>query len=416
MTEDPNQTKNSTRTINQTAYFLVYGLIILAGLFDTITPLARILVLLIGIWGLLSEIFYDRFMSSGPYDPAILLPLKFWPFSVLAAVAIATTGGISSGYVILLTFPIIIFSLDDGKSRSLFWVFGGYGLVLLFSLFANPARQNLIEHWPLIFIHASILYLLDYWIFALVQAFSREKEEKEKITHLGKEKSEFIGLASHHLRTPITSLKGYVDYFLHADTRQNFTADQVQILERMEGGIKKLETVVENLLVAASMESGKVQINLRLANLTKAISSVVMQYRTVVEERGLKLIGELKDEVALQEMLFDENKIRKVIANLLSNALKFTESGFIKVVLTVEDNLALVGVIDSGIGISKMDMTYLFQKFSRVSSVRGAFEQEGVGLGLYTSRLIVEAHGGKIWAQSEPGKGSAFYFCLPIAK
>ena len=132
----------------------------------------------------------------------------------------------------------------------------------------------------------------------------------------------------------------------------------------------------------------------------------------MAEEKKLKFIIDLP-EGGFGDIEFDKNKLNKVFRNLLSNAFKFTSEGFVKVKASETDSYIQVSVIDSGIGISSKDQAALFQKFSRAGSVVGAFDQEGVGLGLYISRLILEAHGGDISVDSVVGKGSAFHIVLP---
>jgi len=187
---------------------------------------------------------------------------------------------------------------------------------------------------------------------------------------------------------------------------------QKQVVQRLDAGIRKIETLVENLLLATSMEEGKIKIHRTMGNFSLLVKSSVDQFESTAQEKGIKIITEMSG-INLQEVSYDENRLREVFYNILSNAVKYTEKGFIKVVVEGREQGIVVMVQDSGIGIPQSDIPHLFQKFSRIGSVMGSFDQEGVGLGLFITRLIIEAHGGSIRVDSEPHVGSKFYFSIP---
>ncbi len=391
--------------------FLFFGLLLVAGLADTISVYSRLWLVLTAVVGILTILFYRHLVETGPYDQVLIVPLKLWPIVFLVAVSVASMGGISSGYACILLFPVIISSLESGGPVGMKTGIGTYAVLLIFSLASAASRNNLFLHFPLIFIQLGLITFIAFWIDRFSAALIAEKAEKNRLVNLDREKSEFIGLASHHLRTPLSGIKGYIDYFQQGGTGQ-LNPDQKQIVARLDAGVRKIETVVENLLLAASMENGNVKVHRTTANFAIVLQAVLSQFDGIAKQKGIRYVSDIA-HVGLENVSFDENRMREVLFNLLSNAFKYTDQGFVKVSAQLEQSIVHVQIEDSGIGIPPKEIPVLFQKFSRIGSVLEAFDQEGVGLGLYIARLIVESHGGRVWVESEVHKGSVFHFSFP---
>lgn len=223
-------------------------------------------------------------------------------------------------------------------------------------------------------------------------------------------KTEFISMVSHELRTPLTSIKGYVDLVLDGEAGE-VNEMQREFLDIVQSNTDRLVALINDLLDISRIESGRLQLNITVLPLDQLIREVITSLRTQMEQRGLSLKLDLPEE--LPQVRGDRDRVIQVLTNLLSNAYKFTpEGGRISVSAKVTNGRVQVNVADTGIGISPRDQRKLFTKFFRTESLM-AREVGGTGLGLAIAKSIVEVHGGKIWCQSEVGKGSTFSFTLP---
>ena len=184
-------------------------------------------------------------------------------------------------------------------------------------------------------------------------------------------------------------------------------------LEKVYDSGERLIQLVENLLNISRIESGRLQFNYEMMNLEEIVDSVVEELTNAAKKRGLKL-NYAKGEKPLPKIRIDEEKIRQVIMNLTDNAIKYTKRGSITISLKKAGKNIRFCVSDSGLGMSQEDLPNLFKKFSRGEGT-SAIHTEGTGLGLYVAKEMVEAHKGKIWAESKGrGRGSKFWFELPI--
>ena len=391
--------------------FVFFGCLLFAGVIDPVPLFAKIWIFLAVLVGVVTILFYRHLVETGPYDQVLLIPLKLWPTVFLLALTTASAGGINSGYCIILLYPVIISSLESGGGIGMRTGIGTYAIFIVLSFLTEGSRQGLLTHFPLVFIQIGLILFVAFWIDRFSAALISEKAEKNRLVNLDREKSEFIGLASHHLRTPLSGIKGYIDYFMQGAPGQ-LNAEQKQIVERLDSGVRKIETVVENLLLAASMENGRIKVHKTQGNFAVVLQAVLSQFDGIAKQKGLRYVSDIA-HIGLETVSFDENRMREVLFNLVSNAFKYTEQGFIKISAQHEQNMVHVQIEDSGIGIPPKEIPLLFQKFSRIGSVLGAFDQEGVGLGLYIARLIVESHSGRIWVESEVHKGSIFHFSFP---
>ena len=242
--------------------------------------------------------------------------------------------------------------------------------------------------------------------------YGRDITESKELDRL---KDEFVSVVSHELRTPVTSIKGFLE-LLAEDLADDLGDEQLRFLEAAERNAQRLERLVNDLLDISRFEAGSLEIGCEVFDFRDVVKQVVadMQADTRAKELKISTTG-MGSPVRVWG---DRGRVVQVMANLLSNAIKYSGSReLIGVAVTLPaegDRFIRVDVQDHGPGITEADVKRLFDKFYRVSNstTRAA---TGTGLGLAISKALVELHGGRIWVESEPGKGSTFSFTLPKA-
>jgi len=222
---------------------------------------------------------------------------------------------------------------------------------------------------------------------------------------------EFINIASHEMRTPTQAILGYSEMSEMEPERSK------EYLQPILRNARRLQTLTNDILDVTRIESQSLNLNKERVNLDDVISSVLVDYRNQIErernQKDIKLVYENNDDNKPRDIFVeaDRERLTQVISNLISNAIKFTQEGVIKVSVEVKDNRdAVITVKDNGEGIDSEIMPRLFTKFATKSIM-------GTGLGLFISKSIVDAHGGKIWGENnKDGRGAIFTFSLPLSK
>ena len=238
------------------------------------------------------------------------------------------------------------------------------------------------------------------------QKLKKINEELKKVSQL---KSDFVSIVSHELRTPLSIVKEGVSLVLD-EIPGKISGKQKKVLATSKNNIDRLARIIESLLNISKIESGKLELNREEVDVVKLIKRVADSFVAEAKEKGLELkLNFAKDSINAN---VDADKIIQVFTNLLGNALKFTEKGQIEISVVQKDGELECAVSDTGIGIAKDNLPKLFTKFQQFSRVPGAGEK-GTGLGLSIAKGIIELHQGKIWAESEPGKGAKFTFTIP---
>lgn len=225
-------------------------------------------------------------------------------------------------------------------------------------------------------------------------------------------KDEFVFIASHELRAPVTAIKGYLSMIEEGDAGP--VSDQLkEYLNPVSQSTKRLVNLVNDLLEVARSEAGRLIIEVSKIDPKPAIKEVISELKPLAEEKGIKVEY---DESGVSEILADSARIKEVMVNLLSNAFKYTlGSGDVKIWHEAKDGMLVTNVRDSGAGIPKDKQAKLFEKFYRVPDAR-LKGVTGTGLGLFIVKQIIEKMNGKIWFESKEGKGTTFSFSLPLAK
>jgi len=226
-------------------------------------------------------------------------------------------------------------------------------------------------------------------------------------------KTEFISTVSHELRTPMTSIKGYVDLLLLGSAGP-LSEMQRRFLQIVKSNADRLKLLVDDLLDISRIESGRLQLDLRPVPLEAAVEAVVASLKARLDEKNQRL--ELDLPAFLPPVQADKDRLIQILMNLVSNAHKYTpEGGQIRIRACVEGEAVHVAVSDTGIGIPPEALPRIFERFYRVDDPR-VQETPGTGLGLSIVKALVEMHGGRIWVESEVGRGSTFHFTIPIAR
>ena len=240
----------------------------------------------------------------------------------------------------------------------------------------------------------------------------------KRLQQLDKLKDEFVSVASHELRTPMTAIKSYLWMILNNEKKSedHFTDKTKEYLERAYTSTERLINLVNDMLDVSRIEAGRVELSLDEVSMADLADEVMHEVSANADERGLEVVVEGADD--LPSVKADKDKIHQVLINLVGNALKFTErGGKITVGFETKSDFVVVHVRDTGKGISKEDQAKLFSKFGRLEhSMVSVAEAGGTGLGLYICKQLVDMHGGRIWVESEKGNGSTFSFQLPIYK
>jgi PAS domain S-box-containing protein len=245
----------------------------------------------------------------------------------------------------------------------------------------------------------------------IVRDFSEQqasKEEKaklyEQLKELNDKKDEFIGLASHELRTPLTSISGYLQILAQRITDEK----DRQFLKKAQQQVGRLSALVDDLLDVSKIEAGKLQFAVENFNIRQVVDDAV----DLISYANNNYQITVHSDVPELFIRGDAHRIEQVIVNLLTNAIRYSPGSLrAEVHLTREAAEIKIGIRDFGIGIPADKLTDIFSRFYRVDNTLTTVS--GLGIGLYLSHEIVTRHSGKIWAESEPGKGSTFWFTLP---
>lgn len=241
----------------------------------------------------------------------------------------------------------------------------------------------------------------------LSQAFNtmcRKLKEVDKI------KSDFFSLMSHELRTPLTSIKEGIS-LLAEDKGAETTAKQGRLLSILTEESNRLLDMINSLLDLSKMEAGMMSYNLVKADIAYVINKAIFEIEPLAEAKKIKI--EVIASKKLAPVAMDVERILQVMRNLMANALKFTpEGGYVWVFANPVDSGVQVSVADTGPGLSREDLKTVFNKFKQ-ATMTNSTRLKGTGLGLALVKHIINAHGGKVWVESELEKGSIFFFVLP---
>ena len=239
--------------------------------------------------------------------------------------------------------------------------------------------------------------------------FREIADKSRQLEAASRHKSEFLANMSHELRTPLNAVIGFSEV-LSERMFGDLNEKQDEYLKDIYSSGQHLLSLINDILDLSKIEAGRMELEVTDFDLPAAIDNALILVRERANRRGITLGRAIDDRVGT--VRGDERKVKQVLLNLLSNALKFTpEGGRIDVRAAMSDGMAEISVADTGVGIAPEDQEAIFEEFRQVGTADK--KVEGTGLGLALSRKFIELHGGRIWVQSEPGKGSTFSFTLP---
>ena len=239
------------------------------------------------------------------------------------------------------------------------------------------------------------------------------KEKSQQIEAANRHKSEFLAHMSHELRTPLNSIIGFSE-LLRERLFGELNEKQAEYTEDILSSGRHLLSLINDILNISKVEAGRMELELAAFDLPVAIDNAHTFVRERATTHGVTL--DVKVDERLSEFVGDERKIKQILLNLLTNAVKFTpEGGRIEINARPINGAVEISVRDTGVGIAPEDQSRIFEEFRQLRSEHAHKEGEGTGLGLTLAKKFVELHGGRIWVESEISKGSKFTFTLPIS-
>lgn len=298
--------------------------------------------------------------------------------------------------LLLVNFIVSQTTFEYAWKGALFLTFSFFGILLIKSILREIKQREKLEELTT----------------KLGTAHIKLEGAYKKLQKLDKAKSEFISIASHQLRTPLTAIKGYVSMLLEGDFGKMPVKAKTS-LGNVYKSNERLIDLVNDLLSVSRIEAGKVEVKLEKTDLAEIVKASMHEMKPQIEKKNL-FLRFVKPTRPLPEIPVDREKIKEVILNILDNAIRYTKKGGISIKMTVINSELQIAISDTGEGMSREEIDKIFQSFSR--GVAGArFFTEGAGLGLYIASKFVAMHKGKIYVRSPgKGKGSTFYIELPV--
>jgi signal transduction histidine kinase len=238
------------------------------------------------------------------------------------------------------------------------------------------------------------------------------QDANTRLRELDKAKSEFLSIASHQLRTPISAIKGYLSMMIDGDFGP-LPKNISDVIKNLFESSARLARLINIFLNVSRIESGRLKLDKKPIQINELIEGVIIELINQAKQKGIKL--EYKKKKKAPPLIFaDADKLREVVLNLIDNSIKYTPEGSVIVTVEANEDELNFKVTDTGIGIKKEEVKSLFRKFVRGSGV-AQVHTGGSGLGLFIAQKIIKEHDGKVWAESEgKGKGSVFQFTVPV--
>ncbi len=328
-----------------------------------------------------------------------------------------------------MMLSVLLVALFWGVRPALFAILLGAVALDYFSIppvlqFSLPSWEGIVQVLPFVVAGLVIAIITGQREFARMRALIAEEEANERADELAaanqelekadRLKDQFLSMASHELKTPITTIRGQAQIALRRLSRQRDLPSELtvtsQALEKIDEQTRRLNNLVDDLLDLSSIRAGKIGLQKNECDLLEICREVVEDQR-LLSGRTIELESS-SPKVKLQG---DCNRLSQVVVNLLSNAIKYSPEGSpVRVLVSERNDLAVIKVCDTGKGIAKDQQAHIFEPFYRAPDAQVS-SKRGMGLGLAISKDIVERHGGRIWCESKRGQGTTFIVELPRA-
>jgi signal transduction histidine kinase len=264
----------------------------------------------------------------------------------------------------------------------------------------------------LIIVQSLVLLIITVILFYSLHKMSKIKKHEEALVTLQSKQNDFIPILVHELRAPLSVIHGASDLLLKEV--KGLSVEQIQnLLTQIKSSSSSMLKMVADILDVSKMDAGKFEVNKVYASINNVLKEECGYFQSLAQLKNIKFDVQLDPK--LNHTSFDPDRIKQVLNNFLSNALKYTsEGGVVTVSSKQAGNDIQVAVADSGIGIADADKQLLFHKFAQAES-HNHIKEKGTGLGLYIAKNIVEAHKGRIWVEDNKPVGSKFIFSIPQA-
>ncbi len=322
---------------------------------------------------------------------------------------------VSSSFFYLI--PVIFFAIFFGSSLGILGSILCSAIWFLTDFYSGRYYSHpVIAYWNA-FAEMVIFMTVALIIVRLAEERRREKEDKEallkineEVMRLSKIKSDFCAMVSHEIRTPMATIRESIK-LIDDGIVGEVSPEQKTYLDITKKNVDRLIRLINEILDFSKLEQGKKHLKFVKENLNQIILESVQFHKPLALEKGIQLISDL--DPALPEVLVDVDAMNQVLGNVIGNAIKFTRAGSVTVASSSREGEVEVTVTDTGCGIEQSHLSRLFQYFEQIIPEYGV-KPEGTGLGLAISRRLVELHNGKIWVESELGKGTVIHFTIPL--
>ncbi|MFH2097748.1 MAG: HAMP domain-containing sensor histidine kinase [bacterium] len=332
--------------------------------------------------------------------------------------------------LILVVFLLITSYLID-KTISKPLIVSLFVLIIVYGYYFDRSTESIIESSFLEKEAKGAFKELSENLKQEVSKQTRDITQKNiQLEKLLKAQSEFLDIASHQLRTPVSVIRGTISMIQDGDIQRLPKHKQAQFISNAAQKGAKLDLIINDILAASELDSQKFTIDSKTPkiNLENVVDQAVKDFKLEAEQRKIDLLWKLP-KVSLPQVVGDASMLEQAVSNFISNALRYTPStkmvkeartrrkakGLVKVeIKQIKDDL-VVSVSDNGIGIPKDEAKKLFHKFTRASNATAMYT-DGSGLGLFIVKEIIDGHKGRVWLESTESKGSIFYFSLPVGQ
>ncbi|MGH7797997.1 MAG: sensor histidine kinase [Candidatus Binatia bacterium] len=329
--------------------------------------------------------------------------------SILVVCAITLSQEVPWDLLVLFFFCVFIAAIGENIIQI------GAGAILLslvFLIFVSRDAVDLLTVDPNLLFRVPFMFGISIFYGHMASQVKQEKKRMEKLEETMRLKRQFVCALAHDIKTPLNVILGHAEILAGAYGGQPDPTEQLSSLKSIRENTNRIVELITDFLTVSKLEAIKLNSAKDLVQMNVIAEDVVLQQRVIAREKNINLILELDPD--LRPILGDTNQLQRVLWNLVGNAVKFTPRGGTITVASrmVEKNLS-IQVKDTGVGIPEEDLAKLFSEFQRL---KGAATSEGSGLGLFIVKTIVEAHGGCVSAESEPGVGTTFTILLPTSK